>query len=362
MRSKEMKVLYEPISVLLSYNEYLVNWLVKLGVEVYLDAPGYIFANLMYIHEKARGRLRGRMLPSYFVPNMIRVRVVEHYAKKVNLIHLNGLNLPMTTLFKFKNDMGKPILFVLHSAPLSTDVYEVLNDVVDTYVAPSNFTLSQEASKIRKRAVVIHHGIDVEEFKPMPKNIARMKLGFPLNRKVILWNDRISPEKDIETLLKAIPLVLRECKECYFYIKGRGVNKGYWRKVRTLLKHIPRENLKLHIGWISRSTLPYLYRAADIFVRTQRHENFGLAFIEAMACGTPVVASDAATAREVVGNAGLLFKEGDPQDLADKILSLLENENLQKELSQKARERVLKYFTSEKMAKEYLKLYHELIK
>jgi len=61
----------------------------------------------------------------------------------------------------------------------------------------------------------------------------------------------------------------------------------------------------------------------DVFVRTQRYENFGLAFVEAMACGTPVIASDAATAREVLGESGLLYKEGDPEDLADKILYML---------------------------------------
>jgi len=357
----ELKVLYEPISILLSYNEYLVNWLVRLGVEVYVDRPGQVFADLFYVYEKLRGRFKGRFLPTYLMPGFLRLKYIEGLFKVIDLLHLNGLSLPIELLRKFKN-LGKPVLFVLHAAPLSRDTYSALNEVVDLYIAPSYFALNMEMPKIGRPAMVIHHGIDVEEFKPIPKPLARVKLNLSEDRRIILWNDRISPEKDLETFLKAIPLVLKECKKCYFYIKGRAVVKSYWQKLKPLLKIIPSNNLKLHVGWISHSKLPYLYSAADVFVRTQRLETFGLAFIEAMACGTPVIASDAATAREVIGDSGLLYREGDPEDLANKILQLLRDRELWEELSHKARNRVLKHFTADRMAREYLIAYYKLIK
>jgi len=357
----ELKVLYEPISILLSYNEYLVNQLVRLGLEIYVDKPGQIFADLFYVYEKLKGRFKGMFLPTYLMPGFLRFKYLERYLKRVDLLHLNGFNLPIDVLRRFKK-MGKPVVFVLHTAPLNRNIYSVLNEVVDLYIAPSYFTLNNEINKLGKRAIVIRHGIDVEEFKPIPKPLARAKLSLPKStKKIILWNDRISPEKDLETFLRAIPLVLKECKECYFYIKGRAIDRNYWQKLKPLLKTIPSSSLQLHVGWISHSKLPYLYSAADVFVRTQRYENFGLAFVEAMACGTPVIASDAATAREVIGDSGLLYREGDFEDLADKILTLLKDKSLQEELSCKARDRVLKYFTAERMAREYLAIYRELI-
>jgi len=358
-----LKLLYEPISILLSYNEYLVNQLSNEGLEVYLDKPGNHFANLMYIYEKLRGRLKGNLLMSYFMPNFERNRYLKRLAKKIHLVHLNGLNIPLETLQEFKK-FNKPILFVLHTAPIDLEVYSVLNEVVDLYVAPSYFTLSQESKKLNKRTKVkvIYHGIDTNEFKPIPKMIARRKFGLPMDKKIILWNDRISPEKDIEVLLKAIPLVLREHNDCYFYIKGRAVNKDYWKKIKSLIKNLPTHAFKLHMGWFSHSKLPYLYNAADALLRTQKYENFGLAFIESMACGTPVVAQCTATAPEVLGDTALLYREGDHEDLADKILKLIYNKDLAEELSRRARDRVLKYFTAERMAKDYLSVYHELIK
>jgi len=313
-------VLYEPISVLLSYNEYLVNWLARLGVEVYVDRPGQVFADLFYIYEKLRGRFKGRFLPTYLMPGFLRFRYIEKLFEIVDLLHLNGFSLPIELLRRFKQ-MGKPVVFVLHTAPLSRDTYSVLDEVVDLYIAPSHFTLDTEKPKLDKRAVAVHHGIDVEEFKPIPKPLARAKLSLPGDRRIILWNgrDRIFSEKTSKLFREQSPLVLRECKEYYFYIKGRAVVKSYWRKLKPLVEGIPSNSLKLHIGWIPQSKLPYLYSAADMFVRTQRHENFGLAFIEAMACGTPVVASDTATAREVMGDAELLYREGDPEDLAIKV-------------------------------------------
>jgi len=79
-----------------------------------------------------------------------------------------------------------------------------------------------------------------------------------------------------------------------------------------------------------------------------------------MAYGTPVVATDAATAREVLGDAELLYRESNPEDLADKILRVLKDRDLREELSHRVRDRVLKYFTAERMAREYLAIYHEL--
>ncbi|MEM4677425.1 MAG: glycosyltransferase family 4 protein [Candidatus Korarchaeota archaeon] len=360
-----LTILYLPISVLLSYNEYLVNELDNLGVSVYVDRPSNLLGDLMYIYEKFKGRIRGRFLPTYLMPEGLRnaylMRLIKQ--RRFDVIHMNSLSLSKDALKEAKR-LGIPVLYVLHTAPISEEIYRWLDEYVDLYVAPSNFTLANEKGKFKKQAIVIHHGIDTEEFKSHPKEEARSKMKLPLHRKVILWNDRISPEKDLKTFLEAIPLILKECRDCYFYIKGRGVVKKYWHEIKPLvneLKERYRSYIKLHIGWVKQDMLPYIYSAADVFVRTSLHENFGLAFIEAMACGVPVVAANAATAPEVIGDAGLLYKPHDSFDLADKVIALLNDEYIREELSRKCRERV-KFFTAKRMAQQYLQAYHSLCK
>ena len=82
--------------------------------------------------------------------------------------------------------------------------------------------------------------------------------------------------------------------------------------------------------------------------------------IEAMACGTPVIVSDSGAPAEVVGDAGLVFKYGNPEDLADKILRVLTDEDLAYRMAIKGRRRVLKMFRWDIAARKYAKLYIKL--
>lgn len=350
--------------MLISYNEYLVNGLHELGVSVYLDKPYTPLSNLMYIYEKMQGRLKGKLLPTYVMPRILCNRYLKNFIKRraIHLMHLNCLNIPLDIL-KVSKEAGIPIVFVLHTAPIPEETYRQISDFIDLYIAPSYSTLSVEKAKIgRKRAVVIHHGIDINEFKPMPKNEVRRKLGLITGKRIVLWNDRISPEKDIKTFLEAIPLVLKEDKNVIFYIKGRAVVKNYYSEIKSLIED-PRikPHVKFHTGWIRHKNLPYIYNAADIFARTSLYENFGLGYIEAMACGIPVLAPNSTTAPEVIGDSGLLFTPGDPNDLADKIINLLFNDELRKNLSSRSIKRVNEYFRHDIMVMKYLEIYQKLL-
>jgi len=153
-----------------------------------------------------------RILPTYLIPGSLRFKYIERLFRVVDLLHLNGLSLPIELLRKFKN-LDKLVLFVLHAAPLSRDTYSALNEVAELYIAPSHFALSVEMPKIGRPTMVMHYGIDVEEFKPIPKPLARAKLNLPEDRGIILWNDRISPEKDLETFLRAYLAIYHELVE-----------------------------------------------------------------------------------------------------------------------------------------------------
>jgi D-inositol-3-phosphate glycosyltransferase len=92
------------------------------------------------------------------------------------------------------------------------------------------------------------------------------------------------------------------------------------------------------LGGRAQSALPYYYSAADLVVMPSRYESFGLAALEAMACGTPVVASDVGGLSFIVknGETGFLIPEGDEAGFAEAILKLLLDVKLREQMSAKA--------------------------
>jgi glycosyltransferase involved in cell wall biosynthesis len=348
------KVYFQASSVLASYNLDLPKTLSsEIDVCVDIECP-LLYA--LYLYERLHGRYGGfKVIPPY-----IDMFMRFHVIKKTDVVHLNSLN---TNLARAAKKLGKPVVAVLHAAPFPKEAYDTINDYIDVYIAPSNFTKIHEESKIgSKKIVVIYHGIDTELFNTsIPREMARRKLGIPLNAKVILWNDRISPEKDLRTFLYAAKIILREVKEAYIYIKGRAIVKNYYEYLRSDLKMLLNTGrVKLHIGWIPHSKLPLLYRAVDVFVRTSKYENFGLGVVEAMACGVPVIAPKATTFPEVIDHELLLYKPEDPNNLAEKVITILNNVDLYNSVKEYLITRVREHFDIRKTAKKYIELYSTL--
>lgn len=352
---QKIRVYFNTISVLASYNLDLPKNLHKMGMDIIIEILHPLLYLIYQYDKKKLGYKFSKVLPPY-LSKILRRNMFKH----VDIVHMNSFDLDLAR--KAKN-MGKPIIFVLHAAPFSEQIYGLANDYVDIYVAPSNFTLFQERTKITKPITVIYHGIDTEIFNPsISREHARRILGLPLKAKIILWNDRISPEKDLETFLEASEIILKEVKDVFIYVKGRAVVKNYYDRIKSKLK-VLRESgrFKLHLGWIPQSKLPLLYRATDIFVRTSKYENFGLGVIESMACETPPIAPNWATFPEIIGNSSLLYKPQDHEDLAHKVIMLLESPDFYNRTIRYISERVKTYFDMKIIAKQYIDLYYSLL-
>jgi glycosyltransferase involved in cell wall biosynthesis len=354
-----MRVFFETVGVLTTYNLDLPNALSKVGVRLYVDSQNNLLRVLM---------LRAKFLNQYR-PNLRFISIVHHmvpdsqlrsYLKKSEILHFNEYNAVSSKFMTL--GAGRPRIFVLHSAPYSENFYQTFPKNVEVFVAPSKFTAGAEAVKIGRKPVVIHHGVNTFLFNAhYSASKARESVGLPMKGKVVLWNDRISPNKDLGTFLKAIALVSREEKDVYFYIKARTVEREYLEQNKLLIRRtLELKNVRMHIQWLPHEKLPLLYRAADVFVSTSILENFGLRYVEAMACGIPVVAANAATAPEVLGDAGVLFDSGNEKDLAEKLSFLLNDSNVRSKLSAKGIKRVNQHFTWSIAAKKYLSLYESI--
>jgi glycosyltransferase involved in cell wall biosynthesis len=126
--------------------------------------------------------------------------------------------------------------------------------------------------------------------------------------------------------------------------------------------YIERVGLAAHVRWIGfvdEADKPVLYRNAETFVFPSRYEGFGLPPLEAMACGTAVVASDSGSLIEVIGDAGFAVHPDAPRDMAGAIIATIVQENLAAELRQKGLAQAAK-FSWEKTATETALVYDQV--
>jgi len=162
----------------------------------------------------------------------------------------------------------------------------------------------------------------------------------------ILFVGSIEPRKNLATLLKAWDLIEKRHSDVSLVLAG--VSGPVFRKV-----HFSTDIERLQLtGYVPDETLPALYSGADILVLPSFDEGFGLPVLEAMACGTPVVASTQGALPEVVGEAGILFNPGNPAALAEILSQCLSDLQLRKTLSLRGQKHVQQFswqITAEKV-------------
>jgi len=373
-----LKIIFQAIGVLVHYNFALPHYLTRMeGIEEIRLLIGLfpIFMGGYYYLHRPPKKLRATIYKSgvdfidkQCLSGLLGVRRLNHVVQKPHKYDVIHLNSP-EHLVSFEK-LKIPKLFVLHGSPdnINTQGCKALEELyskVDAFVAVSFHAARMLRNKCDFEPThVIHHGVDVELFNPLTysKNQARRVLGLPEDKKIILWNARLSPEKKIETLLYAIPKVLKSYKNLMLVVKTRAVDKAYKMKVKKLVKKL---NLDKHVlfdeSWTPLTKLPPYYRAVDVYVNTSTSEAFGsLTMLEAMACGVPTIANKASSNPEAVGDGGLLYNYNDPLDLAEKIVELLNNEKLMRTMSRKAVNRVVKELQLRNTAMTYLRVYANL--
>lgn len=198
------------------------------------------------------------------------------------------------------------------------------------------------------RITIIPPGVDVTHFHPLPADEAKARLGVPADNHMLLFVGRIEPLKGVDTLLRAVALIAAEHPDqmsqlCLSIIGGNlGPDGASENEELARLLELRRElgigDMVTFLGAKDQDTLPDYYAAADIVIVPSHYESFGLVALEAMACGTPVIASEVGGLAFLVknGQTGFHVPERDPRALADKIMLLLTNPDLRHQLSRQA--------------------------
>jgi glycosyltransferase involved in cell wall biosynthesis len=195
------------------------------------------------------------------------------------------------------------------------------------------------------KCVTVPNGLDIEEWTPIPDGRpfrSRYRIGN--DEKIVLYTGRLADNKGLEHLIDASYEVVEKHPKTKFVIVGED-----WGVLKRLKKKIWANNLDdyfVFTGHIESFELfKSGYAAANVFVLPSEWEAFGIVLLEAMACGTPIIASDVGGIPDVVGDVGRIFKYGDIRALAGNIIDILDNEDLEREKSIRGRAKVIKAFT-----------------
>jgi len=220
---------------------------------------------------------------------------------------------------------------------------------------------------------VVPPGVDLGRFYPIPKDEAKEFIETPVENRMLLFVGRIEPLKGIDTLLRAFARlrdqgVLKRQRVCLSVIGGdASVSESQMSKEMVRLNEI-RGELKLKemvtfLGKRDQATLPYYYSAADVVVVPSHYESFGMVALEAMACGTPVVASQVGGLAYLIqnGETGFHVPDQDPVALSDQLLAIIENDELLESMSVNAAE-YAKGFSWHVIANQIINLYKEIIR
>jgi glycosyltransferase involved in cell wall biosynthesis len=210
--------------------------------------------------------------------------------------------------------------------------------------------LAKESSLLKNQSVVnIPNPIDVNLFYPISKIEARKQLKLPLNKKLILFgamNATSDPRKGYKHLNKALNELNIDNVELAIFGTNK-VNKPLKFKTHTLGYIYNDEHLNL------------IYNAADVMIVPSVQENLSNAIVESLSSGTPVVAFNIGGNSDMIEHKlnGYLAKAFDSIDLANGIKYVLQNKNL----SINAREKVMRTFEKNIVAKQYIKLYNKIL-
>lgn len=191
------------------------------------------------------------------------------------------------------------------------------------------------------------------------ERLEAFRVKYRLSKNIILCVSTLQPRKNIDVAIRAFSQLKRQKKIPHqLVIVGR---MGWlWKDTMRLVSELNLQGEVLFIGAVEDKELPLFYNLAEVFLNPSSYEGFGLTCLEAMACGTPVIATNVSSFPEVVGDAGILVSPRSVEELAQAVFDVLYNNSLRDELIKKGLERVKK-FSWAQTAEKTLDVYKEVL-
>ncbi len=383
-----MKIAFEA-QALFDQERTGIGWCSKELIDHLIEYPDFEYIlNCFHCFRKGPREEREKILEKYRekgckinYSKYIPARIYNHLERIIPLPYrlLFGTDADLTQFFNYTIPYGvagksmtiiHDMTFMVYPETIQKKTYNWLNSNIRKYCGRAAVILTvsefsrQEIIKYlgipADKIEVIYDGVDLDLFHPGydPEQIDKTKEKYGINGDYILYLGTLEPRKNIETLVAAyadlknsrenVPKLVLAGKKGWMYDSiFAGVEAAGLKQDVIFTDYVPEEDV------------PLLMSGAKMFVFPSLYEGFGMPPLEAMACGTPVITSDAASLPEVVGDAGLTFPVKDTKALTQNMERLLDNAKLCERLSEAGIERAGQ-FTWESSAKKLIGIYHRL--
>ena len=239
----------------------------------------------------------------------------------------------------------------------------------DLVLSVSKFTRDEIINRLDRidtnHVKFLPNGVDTNRFFPSKVDDAFLqKYSIPVGSDIILTLARIIKRKAHDDVIKAMPDILTEFPKAHYVIAGPHRKKdSYLHYLKQLTKELSVENHVTFIDFIPEEDLKKIYSASKVYVMASRtlhetgdSEGFGITFLEANACGCPVIGSYEGGIPDAVENEinGLLVPSDSPNDISKSIKKLFSNEDYRKNIAKMGMARVSEKFTWEKLTIQML--------
>jgi len=203
--------------------------------------------------------------------------------------------------------------------------------------------IKREIEKICDRDVyVIPNGIDLERFENLSKEQSRGKLEIKQGEQIIIYVGRFRPEKGVQYLIQAMDIIRQKDANARLILGGEGPEEG---NLKRLVEQLNLGACINFAGQIPNEKVPEYMTASNVFVLPSLSEGFGIVNLEAMASGLPIVASKVGGLPEIItdGENGFLVEPKNPEQIAERVLLLLKDDELKGKISRSNKEKAKRY-------------------
>jgi len=208
---------------------------------------------------------------------------------------------------------------------------------------------------------VVYNGYNDKLYKQLdqPEVTQNVLNKYGLTQPYIFYVGRLEKKKNTDKLIEAFALVKQHHPEIKHKLVLVGDASFGFDEIKYQINEFNLSDDVMITGWVAEEDMPHIFKGATAFIFPSNYEGFGIPLLQAMACGTPIVASNIPSIQEVAGSAALLFDQTKVHDMAEKIERVILNQDLRNQLIQAGLIRA-KNFNWQICALETLKVINEL--
>ena len=293
-------------------------------------------------------------------------------AENIHILHLHLVHTMAAWLWK--KITGFPLVLTLHvgkdynsrhwlgiAAALRARLIYRASKIIAISGYIQKFALGLDFNLLPDNIIQIYNGVDINRFCPrLDKTSLRQQLNWKADKIVLLSITHLRKDKGLELLIRAFSKAARVHGNIILAIVGDGPDLNNLKDLTKQLEITDR------VKWLGqRNDTEKLMGSADIFILTPIWEEpFGYVFAEASSCGLPVIATNSGGIPEIVenGKTGIILEKNDITGISSAMCKLADNDDLRKQMGQKGRKRIEKYFDIKMQVRQIVDLYEHEIK